>query len=99
MSTIALVILGVIAGSVLWIFLVAWLLDVIGGQRQKLSDQALSIRFYRDSRDESDRQVRDLIGQNSRLAAKLIELAAREAAATKPAAPVIHAQLWPGRES
>ena len=43
--------------------------------------------------------MRDLIGQNSRLAAKLIELAAREAAATKPAAPVIHAQLWPGRES
>ena len=96
MSTIALVILGALAGSVIWILVLAWCLDRIRAQRKQLASQETTLRLYRMMRDDSDRQVRDLLGQNGRLAAKMIELAAREAALASKlggveSVPVFHA--------
>ena len=74
------------------------LCDVIAAQSRKLTDSAVTLRLYRESRDESDRQVRDLLGQNGRLAAKLIEIAAK--VEPQPGAPRVAVAAWPaGRES
>jgi hypothetical protein len=76
MSTIAWLIIGAVGASVLWLFAIAFLLDVIGAQRTQLDRALTAQRFIRDSRDESDRQVRALLTQNERLARQLIDRAA-----------------------
>lgn len=69
-------IVGGCAASVLWLMVCAWLVDVVAAQRKALTDAQLAIRLYRDTRNESDTQVRALLTQNERLARKLIDLAA-----------------------
>jgi len=69
-------ILGAVGESLFWVFAIAWLLDVIAAQRQALTQAQSSIRLMRHMRDESDTQVRVLLGQNERLALQLIDRAA-----------------------
>lgn len=69
-------IVGGCAASVLWLMVCAWLVDVVTAQRKALDDAQLAIRLYRETRSESDTQVRALLSQNERLARKLIDLAA-----------------------
>jgi hypothetical protein len=58
MSTIAWFILGAVGASVLWVFAVAWLVDVIAAQRKALSDAQTTLRLYRETRAHSDTQIR-----------------------------------------
>lgn len=76
MSSAGWFIVGGCAVSVLWLMVCAWLFDVVTAQRKALEDAQLAIRLYRDTRNESDTQVRALLTQNERLARKLIDLAA-----------------------
>lgn len=97
MSLYASAIVGALAASVAWLFVVAWLRDrhaatrtlnvgleirlrlyqdTCARQAQQLADAQTTIRLYRDSRDESDRQVRVLLGQVERLARRVIDQAA-----------------------
>lgn len=101
MSTIAWVILGAVGVSVLWMFVIAWLVDVIAFQRKALSEAMTTVRLYRETRDQSDAQIRDLLGQNTRLARQLIEQAAGTPADAKPAVsawPVMASLTEPGVE-
>jgi parvulin-like peptidyl-prolyl isomerase len=81
MSNLVWLLLGAVGASLLWMFFIAFLLDVIVAQRTALSNAETRLRFLRDTRDESDRQVRDLLGQNERLARQLIERAAESTTA------------------
>jgi hypothetical protein len=76
MTTITWIILGAVGASVLWMFVLAWFIDVIGAQRKQLNAALTTTRLYRETRDDSDRQVRALLDQNERLARQLIDRAA-----------------------
>lgn len=76
MKPFAWFLIGGLAASVLWIFIATWLVDVIAAQRKALSAALTTVRLYRETRDHSDGQVRELLGQNERLARQLIERAA-----------------------
>jgi len=75
MSTIAWLVIGAVGASIFWLFAIAFLVDVVAAQRQALTQAQTSLRLYRTTRDESDRQVRQLLGQNERLAVQLLERA------------------------
>jgi hypothetical protein len=71
----------IVAGAeALVLMLAAWALwrlcDVLAAQSRKLSDSAVTLRLYRESRTDSDRQIRALLDQNERLARQLIDRAA-----------------------
>jgi len=76
MSTIVWIILGAVAASVLWMFAIAWFLDVIAAQRKVIASHETTVRLYRETRTDSDRQIRALLDQNERLARQLIDQAA-----------------------
>jgi len=73
MSGIALVILGAVGASAIWMFVVALFLDVIAAQRKAIASHDTPVRLYRMTRTDSDRQIRELLSQNERLARHLIE--------------------------
>jgi hypothetical protein len=77
MSALAWALLGAIGVSILWMFVLAWLLDVLAAQRRALTQASSSVRLYRAQRDDSDTQIRALLSQNERLAIQLIEQAAQ----------------------
>ena len=81
MSVISGIVLGAIGVSVIWMFAIAWLLDVIAVQRKTLSSTQTTLRLYRETRTDSDATIRDLSSQNTRLARQLIERAADSTAA------------------
>jgi len=62
------------------LLILAWALwracDIIAALRRQLADLAVTVRLYRETRTDSDRQVRELLGQNERLARHLIDRAA-----------------------
>jgi hypothetical protein len=97
MSVISGIVLGAIGASVIWIFIAIWLVDVIGAQRKALSAALTTLRLYRETRDHSDTQVRELLGQNARLALQLIDRAA--ASSTTATIPVPQRIFHPTRES
>lgn len=72
MSTIALVIFGAIAGSVLWIFALAWLINSRTALRKELRATQTTLRLYRMSREDQDAQLAALFAQNERLAMQLV---------------------------
>lgn len=84
MSGIALVILGAIGASVLWMFVLAWFLDVIAAQRRAIAAHDTTVRLYRMTRTDADRQIRALLDQNERLARQLIDQAAATTSASRP---------------
>jgi parvulin-like peptidyl-prolyl isomerase len=81
MSNLTWLLLGAVGASLFWMFFVAFLLDVIAAQRKELDRTLTTVRLYRETRDESDRQVRALLTQNERLAHQLIDQAADSTAA------------------
>jgi hypothetical protein len=87
MTAITWIILGAVGASLLWLFAIAFLLDVIGAQRKQLDRALTAQRVIRETRDESDRQVRELLGQNERLARQLIDRAAESATGQVVAVP------------
>ena len=89
-------VLGAMGASILWMFAIAWVLDVLAAQRTELDRALTTVRLYRETRDQSDAQIRDLLGQNTRLARQLIDQAAGTHADAKPAL-----SAWPvmARES
>lgn len=87
MTWLAWFLIGGLAASVIWIFLAVWLVDVIAAQRKALSAALTTVRLYRETRDHSDVQVRELLGQNERLARQLIERAAESTTAPVIAVP------------
>lgn len=76
MSAVSWLIVGACAVSVPWLMVVFWLIDVVTAQRKAMDDAQLVLRLYRETRNESDTQVRALLTQNERLARKFIDLAA-----------------------
>jgi hypothetical protein len=80
-SVISGIVLGAVGASVIWLFIATWLIDVIAAQRKALSAALTTVRLYRETRDHSDVQVRELLGQNERLARQLIERAAESTTA------------------
>jgi len=80
MSGIALVILGAVGASVLWMFVLAWFLDVIAAQRKAIAAHDTTVRLYRMTRTDADTQIRALLDQNERLARQLIDQAAASTA-------------------
>jgi len=97
MSALAWAITGGILVSLLWMFVVAALLDRIAWHRRALAYTQTSLRLYRDSREESNRQVGALLDQNARLARQIIDEAAGSTATAVVAMP--HDFFQPGRES
>lgn len=97
MSTIAWIILGAVVASLLWMFVIAWLLDVIAAQRKALTNAQVTLRLYRETRTDSDRQIRELLSQNERLAIQLIEAHTTMTPAPTVQVPVSFFQ--PGAES
>jgi len=97
MNVIASAILGAVAASVLWMFAIAWFLDVIAAQRKVIASHETTVRLYRETRTHSDTQIRALLDQNERLARQLIDQAAD--ATTRASRPTMTA--WPvmARES
>lgn len=81
MSIIGWLVIGALAASVLWVFAIAWLIDVIAAQRKAISNAQTTIRLYRECRTDSDAQIRALLDQNERLARQLIDQAADSTAA------------------
>lgn len=79
----------------LWI--VIWLLDVLAAQRKALTDTQVTLRLYRETRDQSDAQIRALLDQNERLARQLIDRAAD--ATTSPVVRVTPTWFSEARES
>lgn len=84
MSVISGIVLGAIGASALWMFAIAWLLDVVTAQRKELTSAQTTLRLYRETRTDSDTQILALLDQNERLARQLIERAA-----DAPASPVV----------
>ena len=80
------------------LLITAWalwrLMDILAAQRRMLTDNAVTIRLYREMRNDSDRQVGDLLGQNTRLALKIVDLAAAQGETPPPRMPVA---AWPAR--
>lgn len=76
MSPIGWIIIGVLGASLLWLFAIAWLLAVLAAQRTALTNSQTTIRLYRETRTDSDRQIRALLDQNERLARQLVDRAA-----------------------
>lgn len=68
--------LGAFVASLIWAAIVLRLVTRLQRQRKELADARLVLRLYRETRSESDTQVRALLTQNERLARKLIDLAA-----------------------
>lgn len=68
--------LGAFVASLIWAAIVLGLVTRLQRQRNELADARLVLRLYRETRSESDTQVRALLTQNERLARKLIDLAA-----------------------
>jgi hypothetical protein len=89
--------IGAVGASVLWVFAVAWLIDVIAAQRKALSNAQTTLRLYRETRTDSDATIRDLLDQNTRLARQLIERAAEST--TAPVMTVPQRFFHPQRES
>jgi hypothetical protein len=97
MSTIAWFILGGVGASVLWVFVLAWFIDIISAQRKALDASLTTTRLYRETRDYSNAQVRDLLDQNERLARQLIDRAAESA--TSPILAIPQSFFHATRES
>lgn len=89
MNVIASAILGAIGASVLWMFVLAWFLDVIAAQRKTISGHETTVRLYRMTRTDSDTQIRALLDQNERLARQLIDQAADIQVADTTTPPVV----------
>ena len=74
-----------------FLLLLAWVLwrtlDIVAAQRRQLAELAVTLRLYREQRTDSDRQVRELLGQNERLARHLIDRAADLPAGAGKAGP------------
>jgi hypothetical protein len=68
--------LGAFVASLIWAAIVFGFMTRLQRQRKELADARLVLRLYRETRTESDTQVRALLTQNERLARKLIDLAA-----------------------
>lgn len=68
--------LGAFIASLIWAAIFLGLVTRLRRQRKELDDARLVLRLYRETRSESDTQVRALLDQNERLARKLIDLAA-----------------------
>ena len=68
--------LGGVFASFIWAAIVLGLVTRLQRQRKELADARLVLRLYRETRSESDTQVRALLTQNERLARKLIDMAA-----------------------
>jgi hypothetical protein len=76
MSMLGWFILGAVGASVPWMFAIAWFIDVVAAQRKALADTQVTLRLYRESRNDSDAQIRALLDQNERLARRLFDLKA-----------------------
>lgn len=72
MSAFAWFVVGAVATTALWAAPMARLAGLCRSQRKALADAALTIRLYRESFADRDRQVRDLLDQNVRLAQQVI---------------------------
>lgn len=68
--------LGALIASLIWAAIFVGLVTRLQRQQKELADARLVLRLYRETRTESDTQVRALLSQNERLARKLIDLAA-----------------------
>jgi len=90
-------IIGGFAASCLWLFAIAWLVNVIAEQRKALDSFRTTVRLYRETRDHSDSQVRALLDQNERLARQLIDRAAEST--TTPLIAVPRSFFQPRSES
>ena len=84
MTPYAWFILGAIGASLLWMFAIAWVVDVLAAQRKALADAQTSVRLYRETQTHADTQIRALLDQNERLARQLIEANAATAAGVGP---------------
>lgn len=81
-----------IAGAEAGLLLIlAWALwrarNIITAQRRQIADLAVTVRLYRECRTDSDRQIRELLGQNESLARHLIDRAADLPAGAGKAGP------------
>lgn len=70
------VLLGASIASVLWLVAFARVLVALADARRALATAFAHVRLVRSQREESDRQVRELLIQNERLARQLIDRAA-----------------------
>lgn len=77
MSAIACLVLGAVGASVLGVFALAKLFNVLVAQRRALTLISTTARLYREQRDESDGQIRAVLDQNERLAHQLLEAKAQ----------------------
>lgn len=71
---------AVVEGAVilLGIWIVFWLRDVLAAQRKALDNAQVTLRLYRETRNDSDAQIRALLDQNERLAILLVESRGKE---------------------
>jgi hypothetical protein len=91
-----LIVILISAGAlVIGAFYVGWLRTLIAAQRRTLAHNQVTLRLYRETRNDSDAQIRDLLDQNTRLARQLIDA---KIGTTTSAVPV---STWPvmARES
>lgn len=72
MGALAWFVVGAVAMTALWAVPMAQLVGVCRSQRKALDGAALTIRLYRESFADRDRQVRDLLDQNVRLAQQVV---------------------------
>jgi hypothetical protein len=96
MRTFLWFIFGGFVASLCWGVVASMLLYVIGGLKEDLAKSQVTLRLYRETRGDSDAQIRDLLDQNTRLARQLID--AKADAPPRSTAPV---STWPvmARES
>lgn len=91
--------LGALIASLIWAAIFVGLVTRLQRQRKELADARLVLRLYRETRSESDTQVRALLTQNERLARKLIDLAAGSMPSMTAEALSALSTTFPRRES